>query len=518
MRDMSIYRKHRPQKFGDVQGQEHVKASVTGQLEAGKTAHAYLFSGPRGVGKTTMARLIAKRVNCQKPDGAEPCGECDACSSIQTGRAIDVIEIDAASHTSVDHVREHIIERVRVTPTQLKSTVFIIDEVHMLSKSAFNALLKTLEEPPAHVHFILATTELHKIPDTIISRCQRFDFFQIPHDVMVRRLETLCQAEGIKVDKDVLDEVARRSGGSQRDAESLLDQLLTLGSEHITRDVASAVLPIIRIEQITDLLGAWANGNLEQAVRTLQNTVDNGTEISRFQSALVEIIRSVLLSRLGAPEVSLPYEAKQQNEIRAALKDVSHEKLRAMLNGVLDASRNLHDGIPQLALELVSVDLCGAPVAAPIAATVVSEAVTEGPGAQKAEVREKEAAVAAPEEPKEPEAAEKVVIQPVEGDLDLDEVKKKWSTFQKELRKKHASLPLALELAEPIGVEGKKVNIHVPFAFYAETVNSDQNNRFLAQLLSEVLERPALIRAEHKVAKNDTVDTLVSAFGGDVVG
>ncbi len=515
MRDMSIYRKHRPQKFCDVQGQEHVKASVTGQLEAGKTAHAYLFSGPRGVGKTTMARLIAKRVNCVKPDGAEPCGECDACVAIQGGKAIDVIEIDAASHTSVDHVREHIIERVRVTPTQLKNTVFIIDEVHMLSKSAFNALLKTLEEPPAHVHFILATTELHKIPDTIISRCQRFDFFQIPHDVMVRRLETLCQAEGIKVDKEVLDEVARRSGGSQRDAESLLDQLLTLGSAHITRDVASAVLPIIRIEQITDLLGAWAEGNLEKAVRTLQNTVDNGTEISRFQSALVEIIRSVLLSRLGAPEVSLPYEAKQQNEIRTVLNDVPQEKLRTMLNGVLDASRNMHDGIPQLALELLSVDLCNV-IAAPVAPPVVHvEAVTEGPGAQKAEIRvESKPEVVESKSAPQP----KVTSDSAEGDLDLDIVKKKWSVFQKELRKKHASLPLALELAEPINVDGKQVNIHVPFAFYAETVNSDQNNRFLAQLLSEVLEQPALIRAEHKVAQNNTVDALVDAFGGDVVG
>jgi DNA polymerase III subunit gamma/tau len=399
-------------------------------------------------------------------------------------------------------------------PTQLKTTVFIIDEVHMLSKSAFNALLKTLEEPPTHVHFILATTELHKIPDTIVSRCQRFDFFQIPHDVMVRRLETLCQAEGIKVDKDVLDEVARRSGGSQRDAESLLDQLLTLGSEHITRDIASAVLPIIRIEQITDLLSAWAEGNLEKAVRTLQNTVDNGTEISRFQSTLVEIIRSVLLSRLGAPEVFLPYEAKQQNEIRSVLQEVSPENLRAMLNGVLDASRNMHDGIPQLSLELISVDLCQA-IAAPIIAPSIAEVVQDGPGAKIA-TKEFEIKAEITSEDIRTESPVADGGDQNEGGLDLEFVKRRWSKFQKELRKKHASLPLALELAEPVSVDGKQVNIHVPFAFYAETVNSDQNNAFLGKLLSEVLEQPAFVRAEHKIKENNTVDALVNAFGGEV--
>ncbi len=182
------------------------------QLEEGQTAHAYLFSGPRGVGKTTTARLLAKAVNCEAPEGIEPCGKCSSCEAITLGSAFDLIEIDAASHTGVDDVRDNIIERVRVAPTQLKKTVFIIDEVHMLSKSAFNALLKTLEEPPESVMFVLATTELHKIPDTIISRCQRYEFQTLSTELMSRRLLMLAKNEGVKIDDDVIAEVARRSG------------------------------------------------------------------------------------------------------------------------------------------------------------------------------------------------------------------------------------------------------------------------------------------------------------------
>ena len=226
----TLYRKYRPQTFKEVVGQNHIKTTIQSELESGKIAHAYLFSGPRGLGKTTMARLFAKAVNClnRKEGESEPCNVCDACKEVIEAKSLDVIEIDAASHTGVDNVRENIINNSRFTPTSRKYKVFIIDEVHMLSTAAFNALLKTLEEPPAHAIFILATTEIHKVPQTIISRCQHFDFRKVSENDIFKRLSLIVTQEGKSVDKSVLESIAYYAEGCIRDAESLLGQILSL--------------------------------------------------------------------------------------------------------------------------------------------------------------------------------------------------------------------------------------------------------------------------------------------------
>ena len=204
---LALYRKYRPQTFREVSGQTHIKTTLQNELEMDRVSHAYLFSGPRGTGKTTMARLLAKSVNClsRKKGESEPCSKCEACAEITDGRSLDVIEIDAASHTGVDNVRENIIQSSKFTPTQRKYKVFIIDEVHMLSISAFNALLKTLEEPPKHAMFILATTELHKVPETILSRCQRFIFRIVAYEEIIKRLDYIIAKEEKKVDAEVVE-------------------------------------------------------------------------------------------------------------------------------------------------------------------------------------------------------------------------------------------------------------------------------------------------------------------------
>src|SRR3990167_8442184 len=226
---MALYHKYRPQKFADVIGQDHIVKTLSQQIVSNTLAHAYLFSGSRGLGKTTVSRLLAKAINCtSRVEGsAEPCEQCTMCIAITNSRSIDVIEIDAASNTGVDNVRENIIENVQFQPTQAKYKVFIIDEVHMLSTSSFNALLKTLEEPPSYVVFILATTELHKLPDTIMSRCQRFDFKRLSSGDLKKQLEKIAKLEGVSIEPEVIQKIIHKSDGCDRDAVSILDQLLS---------------------------------------------------------------------------------------------------------------------------------------------------------------------------------------------------------------------------------------------------------------------------------------------------
>ncbi|NQV11934.1 DNA polymerase III subunit gamma/tau [Candidatus Uhrbacteria bacterium] len=304
---MNLYRKYRPQTFEGVSGQHHVVTPLRNQVKTDAVSHAYLFSGARGIGKTTLARILSKAVNCLDPKEGEPCGLCLSCETIQDGKALDIIEIDAASNTGVDNVRDNIIENVRFAPTSLKKKVFIVDEVHMLSKGAFNALLKTLEEPPAYVLFILATTELHKIPDTIVSRCQRYDFTKIPMDLMIDRLKMMASSEKVEVDEAVLYEIGRRSGGCLRDAEGLLGQVLTIGETKITLENASVVLPVVDISHVLGLVGAMVKRDAASGVRLINHVLDGGFDLVKLTDNAIDMARAVLLSRVGQTELQGDY-------------------------------------------------------------------------------------------------------------------------------------------------------------------------------------------------------------------
>ena len=312
----ALYRKFRPDNFADVKGQDHIVTTLTNQINASRIGHAYLFCGTRGTGKTTVAKILAKAVNCQHPVNGSPCNECEMCKAIQAGTSMNVIEIDAASNNGVDNIRE-IREEVTYRPTEGNYKVYIIDEVHMLSTGAFNALLKTLEEPPSYVIFILATTEAHKIPITILSRCQRYDFHRISIDTIADRLTELLHAEGVEAEEKAVRYVAKAGDGSMRDALSLLDQCIAfyLG-QTLTYDKVLEVLGAVDTEVFSKLLRKVLAGDVTAAIRILEELIVGGRELSQFVGDFTWYMRNLLLVKTSDnPEEAI---------------DVSSENLRLL--------------------------------------------------------------------------------------------------------------------------------------------------------------------------------------------
>jgi DNA polymerase-3 subunit gamma/tau len=297
----ALYRKWRPQTWDQVVGQEHVIQTLQNALTAGRIAHAYLFAGPRGTGKTTTARLLAKAVNCLDADPSlRPCDRCTHCQAVTNGHFLDLIEIDAASNTSVEDVRD-LRDKINFSPNQGRYKVYIIDEVHMLSQAAFNALLKTLEEPPAHAIFVLATTEVHKIPATVLSRCQRHEFRRIPLAHIVAQLKVLAKEENIQVDDDALVFIARQSTGAMRDAISLLDQLASTG-QVISLETAQEVLGMAASQSVLEVVNAIVDGQSAAGLDSIHTTLDGGSDPRQYARQIVDYLRGLLLVQSGNPE------------------------------------------------------------------------------------------------------------------------------------------------------------------------------------------------------------------------
>jgi len=298
MASQALYRRYRSQTFSELIGQEHIVQTLRNALAEGRVAHAYLFTGPRGVGKTTVARLLAKAVNCTAALDLRPCGECESCRAIADGRAVDVIEMDAASHTSVEDARE-IIERVQFRPTSGEYKVYIVDEAHMLSTAAFNSLLKTLEEPPPHVLFVLATTEVHKVPATILSRCQRFTFNRHTVAATALHLHGVATEEQFALEPGVAESIARAATGSMRDALSVLDQLMAYGSGTITLEQVRGLIGATEAQEVAALVDALIGGDLAGALRAIAGVVAQGADLRQFTRDLVERLRALMLLKAG---------------------------------------------------------------------------------------------------------------------------------------------------------------------------------------------------------------------------
>lgn len=321
----ALYRAYRPQTFEDVVGQEHIIRTLKNQIENNNVGHAYLFSGTRGTGKTSTAKIFARAVNCVHSENQEPCNECDVCKDILNDNIMDVVEIDAASNNSVDDIRE-LRENVKYSPTKAKYKVYIIDEVHMLSQGAFNALLKTLEEPPSYVIFILATTEPHKIPATILSRCQRFDFKRVTVYDMTARMKKICEEENIKVEEKALNLISRNSQGALRDALSILDQCISFGDNEISYKDVVELLGTVNVEQLFELSQHIIDQNTKESLHILNEFVLWGKDIRNLINDLIDHFRNLMVCKVSTELeeiISLPEETIEQLKVQAEKVDVN---------------------------------------------------------------------------------------------------------------------------------------------------------------------------------------------------
>lgn len=349
----ALYRKYRPTTFKDVVGQEHIERTLKNAIEQGKVSHAYLFCGPRGTGKTTMARILAKALLCEKGPTTEPDGTCPECEAIAQGTHPDVYELDAASRTGVDNVREEIIARVNYAPTRGAWKVYIIDEVHMLTNAAFNALLKTLEEPPEHILFILCTTDPQKVPDTIQSRCQRFDFHRISNEAIVSRLGAICVEEGVDFEGEALDLIAYRADGGMRNALTSLEQLIAFGDGHVTLEGAQNLLGSLDETDLSEIILAIGKRDAAACFNWVARYVETGADLAQFVSDLSEYVRDLYLLSMAGIEVEISISDATRKAMVDQLKYFGQERLSRLLVVLGDLSKELHTSSnPRLSFEI----------------------------------------------------------------------------------------------------------------------------------------------------------------------
>jgi len=467
----ALYLRWRPRTFEDVIGQEHITRTLRNALRQGRIRHAYLFSGPRGTGKTSTARLLAKAVNCLDNDpDRRPCDVCAHCVAVNEGRFLDLIEIDAASHTGVDDVRD-LRDRIAFAPSEGRYKIYIIDEVHRFSGAAFDALLKTLEEPPAHAIFVLATTEIAKVPATIKSRCQLFEFRRVSLAEVTRRLAQIAAAEGVSVEPAALELIAREGTGSVRDSISLLDQLIADPSVPITLAMAEQILGTASSQHVIDLVDALIEGNAAQGLDVINVAIDSGADPRQFGQQVIAHLRQVLLTRLGGDAlVDAPEERRAVLRQQAA--QIGQGALLTALRAFNNAVAEWRGGWqPQLPLEMAFLESLR-PAAEP--EPVSAPARVERPRPP------------APSRPATDETPPPPRAEGVTG-VRLSDVLEAWPRIQKMARERDRSLPALLEHVTPREVRGDVLILSVPNPFFKQKVEAEDKRAVLDSLFYQVL-------------------------------
>ncbi|UCC69399.1 MAG: DNA polymerase III subunit gamma/tau [Armatimonadota bacterium] len=483
---LSLYRKYRPRSFAEVIGQRHVTQTLANAVKANRIAHAYLFCGPRGTGKTSTALALAMSLNCDKGPTPEPCRECEICGRIMAGSALDVFEFDAASHRSVEDIGE-VLERVSLAPAEARVKVYIIDEVHMLSGTAFNAFLKTLEEPPAHVVFVLATTEPHRVIPTILSRCQRFDFHRVGVRDIEENIRKITAAEGIEIDEKAIAMLAHAADGSVRDSLTLLDQAFAYAEEAITPEVVTEILGGIEFDLLAEFTEVLLGRDISGALALIERVVGEGKDLRQLVEGLLWHYRNLLLLRVdrrGRDAIVLPEESVKRTAEQA--NSVSAEEIVRVLDLFAETDRELRfTSQPRLLLELCAVRICEPPKAAEAAA----------PAGRK----EREAArKPAPGAPAEAEVVAEEVKEEAAGPVGLADLKRRWDEVLGGLRKeRQGSVAAFLREAVPVGLEGDVVTLAFNHQFhYDQMMKGEERRKAAGDAIARVFRREMTVKYE----------------------
>ena len=533
----ALYRKYRPKEWDEVLGQDHIVTTLKNAIAADRVAHAYLFAGSRGTGKTTLARLLAKAVNCTNPNPTKrPCNECEHCKAVNDNRFMDLIEIDAASNTSVDDVRD-LRDKINFSPSQGKYKIYIIDEVHMLSNQAFNALLKTLEEPPPHAIFVLATTEIHKIPATVLSRCQRHEFRRVPVGEIVTNLKMIVKAENLQADDDALIQIARQSAGGMRDAISLLDQLSSTGDK-ITLALAQTVLGTATSQTVLDTITSIMDHDPAHGLETIHKALDAGADPRSLARQIVEYLRGLMLIQMGnANQVEATADVKKQMQAHA--KSFSTSDVLRMMKSFNNAATDLRGGWqPSLSLELALAEVLDAPnesIPTPAAPRQSKPQPFDRAQDKPATVLRTESQPQAEsialsgglsEALAEPKTAVEAKSHPIEKSaVSAGDVIKAWKHMSAALPKAQANLSALMNSVRMIDVQGKTLILGLASDVLVSKIDKPDQIEAIQKLIkdefgADVSVRCVVTNAKGKIPPNVAQDGMVATaiqHGGEIV-